>query len=186
MKKVIILNGPPNCGKDTIADHLVKKYPVVKTKSFKKHLTAITQLIYNVSSEWWEANYTRELKEKPSEKLSGLTPREALIKTSEAVIKPNYGKDYFGKIAAETLEEGINIFSDGGFPEEIECLTEDVGTDNIIIVRIKRKTCTYEGDSRNYLDMSHVPTVDIRNDGSLDDFKERMEHLLNSMIKSWS
>ena len=207
MKKVIILNGPPNCGKDAIADYLVEKYPNVRKKSFKERLTSLTQMIHNVSTEWWEENYTRELKEKPSERLSGLTPREALIKVSETVIKPNYGKDYFGKAAAESLEEGINVFSDGGFKEEIIPLTDEVGSDNIIIVRITRPDCSFEGvlgrivrlffsfvakitrtprpiggDSRNYLNVPNVKAVDVDNDGSLEEFKEKIDNVVNQML----
>lgn len=182
MKKVIILNGPPNCGKDAIADYLVEKYPNVRKKSFKERLTSLTQMIHNVSTEWWKENYTRELKEKPSERLSGLTPREALIKVSETVIKPNYGKDYFGKAAAESLEEGINVFSDGGFKEEIIPLTDGVGSDNIIIVRITRPNCSFEGDSRNYLNVPIVKAVDVDNDGSLEEFKEKIDRVVNQML----
>lgn len=180
MKKVIILNGPPNCGKDSIADYLVS--PNIHKKSFKERLTTLTQMIHNVSSEWWEENYTRELKEKPSERLMGLSPREALIKVSETVIKPNYGKDYFGKAAAESLEEGINVFSDGGFKEEIIPLMDKVGSDNITIIRIARPNCSFDGDSRNYLEIPSINTVDVNNDGSLEEFKEKIDAIVNSMI----
>ena len=182
MKKVIILNGPPNCGKDAIAEYLAGKYPTVRKKSFKERLTALTQMIHNVSPEWWEENYTRELKEKPSERLLGLTPREALIKVSETVIKPNYGKDYFGKAAAESLEEGINVFSDGGFTEEIIPLTDEVGSDNIMIVRITRPNCSFDGDSRNYLDIPRVKAVNVDNDGTLEEFKEKIDRIVNQML----
>lgn len=150
MKKVIILNGPPGAGKDTIAAELVKHLGWNHCE-FKRQLFNLTKTIYQISDEEWDEHYTREQKEQFWDKLDGLSPRNALIKVSEEVIKPNFGKDYFGIAAAKSLKEGYNVFSDGGFYDELLPLKDVVGAENILLIRLYRDGCTFAGDSRSYI-----------------------------------
>lgn len=151
MTKVIILNGAPNCGKD-IAAQALAECDGFAHKEFKTKLFELTKAIYSVTEDQWDQMYTRENKESGFENLDGLSPRQALIKVSEEVIKPNYGQDYFGKSAVRNLEAGqINVFSDGGFVEELVPLVEAVGLDNVLVIQINRQGCSFDGDSRDYL-----------------------------------
>lgn len=172
MKRVVILNSPPNGGKDVGANHLVSLgtgwfgTPIWK-REFKSRLFDITKAVYGVSHSQWEAIYTREGKEKSSPLLDGLSPRQALIKVSEEVIKPVYGKEFFGGCARDSLMNGINIFSDGGFTEELRPILTEVGYNNILIVRVFRDGCSFGGDSRDYLPLNLGPrTVDVYNNSS--------------------
>ena len=49
-------------------------------------------------------------------------------------------------------EEGINFVSDGGFASEVIPLVEEVGAENILVLRIHRPDCSFEGDSRDFCD----------------------------------
>lgn len=168
--RVIILNGPPFSGKDDAAKHLCANYPNFHHREFKAQLFKLTKTIWGITDTEWDFLYTRENKEIPSHMLGGMSPRQALIHTSEVVIKPNYGKEYFGVYAAKTLDPGINVFSDGGFVEEIAPLIRSVG-DKILVVRIHRPGHTFKGDSRSYLpDNICKNVVDIHNDGTLEEF----------------
>ena len=82
--------------------------------------------------------------------------RQALIHVSENVCKPKYGRDYFGKLAANRIRAGREIdslacknivFSDGGFVEEVLSL---VDIDDVVVVRLKGRG-SFLGDSRSYL-----------------------------------
>ncbi len=110
-----------------------------------------------------------KFKEVADERLDGRTYREAMIHTSEVVVKPNFGQDYLGKLAAKNLQPGVNIFSDGGFGPEVDALAEVVGYGNITIVRLHRDGCDFSKDSRRYLNMPGVNTIDAPNNGTLAD-----------------
>ena len=49
------------------------------------------------------------------------------------VIKPKFGKDYFGKAAHTLREDKINMFSDGGFHDEMKVVVDACGADNTFI-----------------------------------------------------
>lgn len=159
MKKVIVFNAPPNAGKDVAAASLVEKLNRVGYNAYhkevKENLFKATKACFGVPDDVWDELYTRENKELPSYYLINngrpTSPRKAMINTSEEVLKPLFGKDVFGIMAANSLEEGINVFSDGGFPEEIDCLREAVGDENFILVHVYRDGCSFEGDSRDYV-----------------------------------
>lgn len=162
MDLAVILNGPPGCGKDTLAE-AIGKYNFIH-RSFKKQLYIETARHFGVELEAFIAEATdRKRKEMPWFPLyqytpqgnleRTLTPREALIYVSEELIKPTEGKDFFGKAAAEAcLKDNVRwaVFSDGGFEEEIEPLVEAFG--QVVVVRLHREGYTFEGDSRRYLE----------------------------------
>ncbi len=109
--------------------------------------------IYCVGDKKFSEIYeSRKMKETPLELFDGLSVRQAMIKVSEEVIKPSYGNQYFGVAAANELVDGaLNIFSDGGFEEEIVPLIEVVGKENFFVIRLERYRCNFDNDSRNYL-----------------------------------
>lgn len=186
MKKVVILNGSPNSGKDVAAEEMCDRLDAdgwtVYHKQFKERLIDITTAIYGISGCEWNNIYTREGKEQPYYKLHGMSPRQALIHVSENIVKLHFKSDFFGAAAAQTLREGINIFSDGGFIEELRPIISEVGASNILIVRIHRDGCSFNNDSRKYLPDDIGPiTVDIYNNGTVEEFFDNVEN----EIKRW-
>lgn len=174
--KVIILNGPPLSGKDEAAKYLCSKLPDFQHREFKTQLFLLTKTIWGVTEAEWDFLYTRENKEIPTHLLGGMSPRQALIHTSETVIKPNYGTEYFGVYAAKTLAFGCcNVFSDGGFIDELSAIKRKAGEDNLLVVRIHRDGYTFSGDSRTYLpDSACKNIIDIDNNGSLEEFFQKI------------
>ncbi|QHJ83776.1 MAG: hypothetical protein [Caudoviricetes sp.] len=181
-KKVVVFNAPARSGKDEACKYLEefllfhgKAEGVIYTpihKEFKGKLFAITREIFSVSKEEWDEHYTRELKETPWNKLNGLTPRQALIFVSEDIIKPNFSKTYFGESLAKSLGEGINVISDGGFDDEMIPIIQAVGKENILVVKIKRDGCSFEGDSRSFLNTDKLGIMEtwVDNNNSLEVF----------------
>lgn len=220
-KKVVILNGPPSAGKDTLADHLVHNHFNVHKKEFKQHLFALTKGIFRITDKQLKGLYVEGVKEKPSpllkitmsnsdiilfRKVSGinlidqdraesrdldlnglftfnLSIREALIYVSEVICKPRFGQDYFGLQAAKNLSEGLNVFSDGGFVEELLPVIKEVGSDNVLVIRISRKGCSFLGDSRDYLpDDLTKNVINLYNNKSLEDFFEESKDLITKHL----
>jgi hypothetical protein len=94
----------------------------------------------------------RVLKERAESRLGGLSRREALIYVSEEIIKPKFGKDFFGVKAAQELDNTDNYcFSDGGFQEELVPIINKLGADNIILIQLTREGCDFSSDSRRYI-----------------------------------
>lgn len=168
-KKVMIFNAPPFAGKDYAVEFLKQEYDCNHVM-FKRKLYQLLKVIYNLSDEQLESAMMRHNKEYKSILFNGISPRDALIKISEEVIKPNFGKDYFTKELVYDLDENKpNVASDGGFPEEIISLAENIGGENIFILRIQRDGCSFVGDSRTYISNEiigqyRIRYVDIKND----------------------
>lgn len=153
MAKVIILNGPAGCGKDTLAMALVEMGFAKGTASFKNPMfnIALAALGPDAYREFLDGYDDRARKEKPEGFLNGLSRRQFMIAISEQFIKPVLGDDYFGRYLAENLPDGDEVFvvSDGGFASEVAPIVA-AGHD-VRIVRLHRDGYTFEGDSRGYL-----------------------------------
>ena len=156
MAKIIILNAPPGAGKDTIGN-MVERWSrehVVKM-SFKAPMFEIALAILGSHDygKFLDAYNDRERKEKPIDILSGKTPREFMIWISEDVIKPQFGKQYFGKRFNQEAIKYVYpiICTDGGFPDEVIALIE--AGHNVQVCRLHRENFTFEGDSRNYIQL---------------------------------
>jgi hypothetical protein len=148
---IVIFNGPPGSGKDEAA-YFYKHNLDFHSLSFKHILFKETIKYFNVSKEWFMDDYNnREKKELKEELLGNRSRREAMIYTSEEVIKPNHGKDFFGRQVAKEIQDGVDyVISDGGFVEELIPLIDRVGSNNIILVQLTRDGCNYSSDSRRY------------------------------------
>lgn len=173
--KVVLLNAPPNTGKD-LAAKVLTEMTGAQHCEFKNTLHNIAMAITGLKREEYFAIYNdRELKEKPHPLFLGKSPREMLIWISESVCKPEFGVDYFGKPAAAALDlECGNVFSDSGFPDEVFPLADRVGAKNIYVVRFTRNGADFGADSRNYLQPEDCPKgvrfIDLTNDGDIYDF----------------
>lgn len=148
---IVIFNGPPGSGKDEAASFYKNSF-AFSSLSFKHVLFKETIKHFGVTHQWFMDGYNdRDIKERKEEVLGNRSRREAMIYMSEEVIKPNYGKDFFGRQVANEIEDGVHYaISDGGFVEELVPLIERVGRKNIVIVQLTREGCSYSTDSRRY------------------------------------
>lgn len=177
-KTIIILNGPPGSGKDVIAAEIKKalKSQCVHLE-FKDCLHDIAFAMTGLApQQYFDIYNDRDLKERKLESFYGLSPRELLITISEDMVKPVFGKDFFGKYMVNKINKVFPdniVFSDGGFPDEVNALAKEFGASNIKVVRLYRPGHTFEGDSRNYLDrrdlMKGVVIRDVNNTGTIKD-----------------
>jgi hypothetical protein len=164
MKTVVILNAPPGCGKDTIADMFVAKHGATK-QEFKASLyektaeyfeTDLKYLKHIATSRKYKDTLVSAFSSSVHSKGFGRTPRESLIHVSESVYKPKHGSDYFGKLAADKLVDGLNVFSDGGgWWDELSPVAK--AADRIIVFKLVRTDFNFDNDSRDYYDASTMP-----------------------------
>ena len=157
MKKVIILSAPPGAGKDTIAN-LIEANCDYEMMMFKRPMFDIARSMLGDFgyAKFMHLYNDRKTKEVPCDLLGGKSPRQFLIWISEDVIKPVFGKDYFGRRAADAVNLSGDhvVFSDGGFIDEVMSLAWNTHDTEIHIVRLHREGFTYDGDSRSYI---HLP-----------------------------
>ena len=170
MNTLIILNGPKQSGKDTLCDYaehflcysIYRPIDVVIDHLGKTILPGLTQRTY-CSREY------REYYETPV----GKSLRAVFISYSEDFLKPMYGRDYIGRLTADKIREELNentitfaVVQAMGDVDEIRPIVE-LPWNNIILVRIHRKGCSFEGDSRKYFNNHEVDAdwiVDLVND----------------------
>ncbi|NQZ74602.1 MAG: hypothetical protein HRT61_00560 [Ekhidna sp.] len=167
MKTVIILNAPPFSGKDTIANLFIEHIKPSKKMEFKDALYKAFTAYYGITMEETKLICTHRLMKDTHNSsffhANKITPREGLIHVSEDIFKPYHGADYFGIKAAEKLELGSNVFSDGGgWEEELKPVAE--AADKVLIVRMHRNGYNFNGDSRNYYKDSvvNMPNTNIQ------------------------
>lgn len=181
MTKLFILNGPAGVGKDTMADIMVETGVVKEKVSFKSPMFNVARGILSTDEfDWFIENYNnRDEKEKHQEILGGKSIREFMIWISESVMKPVFGDDVFGKRLAQSLGDGCYICADGGFASEIKPLI-DTGVE-VTLIRLHRAGCTFDGDSRSYLNGVCAREIDVRVvDGDINGTSALVRYVINS------
>jgi len=184
MSIVIILNAPPSVGKDIAAEWVVEEFDAQHLR-FKDQLYKVAAKMAGIPLSTMITASCRERKETPNTYFrvanQFVSPRQWLIHCSESIVKPLLGKDYFGKSLAESIEKDLVVASDGGFPEElVPVLT--AGHD-VYVLRIERKGYTFEGDSRNYFDVSPAyRTILIENNGTLEQYRNKILTTVDSIL----
>ena len=152
---IILLNGPPGCGKDTIAKIIKKKigsrdYKLSKPlkDAFSGLFAVHGQLLHELLEERKDAKFWVDSK---------MTPREILIALSEEFIKPRFGDDFFGHIAAVALHQLAGkhkTISDCGFNAEVPPIADAFGYNEVKAILINRPDC--EWDSRESLNYKNI------------------------------
>lgn len=186
MKQVVLLNGPPRSGKDTVA-HIICSTaahgPWVHDKfavELKERCHAAYRLYDSRSGLPVHHNYFEKQKDVPLQLFEGLTPRRAYIEFYEKWVAPVCGKDALGRWLVERVgyfmfqqEKNLPaakrncamVISDAGTPEAVQKVVDRFGTDACTLINIERDGCTFEGDSRKKFEIPGIRTCTLRNPG---------------------
>lgn len=183
MVKIVIFNGPPSSGKDTFADILGQRLGAVRAE-FKAPLYAIAMAIAGLTPKEFKRMYKH--KDDKQSALNGRSIRDLMIFASEECGKKWGGQQYFGSQLVRTISErdgegNLYAISDGGFQAELDALKEAFGHISILIIRLHRPGCSFEGDSRQFLSDPDVTTIDVQ---SLD-VGPTSEEILTK-VQNWS
>lgn len=191
MKQIIILNGPPRSGKDSLAKYLTAKYKSFYHFKFADELKKIAHRLYNTPEQ--DPDAYEQFKDRPLTEFLNLTPRQAYINLSEDYIKKYHGKDFFSLQLISTIKnvqdsvENVFIISDGGFEEELLPLLNVFSPSSMTIVQIHRTGCSFNNDSRHYFDSERfnklgIKFLNVENNTSEKDFLFSTEESLNRLI----
>lgn len=164
--KIILLNGPPRAGKDSIGSML--EMGINRSCRFK-----FAQPIISYMLEVFGIHMETVPKDLPHPALHGRTPREVAIAYSERLCKPLFGQDYFGREAVAAVKQAkincstdVAIFTDSGFSVESQPLASTFGADNLLLIRVHRLGKNFDDDSRSFWQPFHplMRELDFEND----------------------
>jgi len=192
--KAVLLNGPPQAGKDTGAEFL---YQIVSEnpafKSYTPHKIKFATPLKEMTHEFYNVPHFDEFhfegnKEEPQECFLGRSAREAYIYV-DSVLKKRFGDDYLGHLMVDRMLEqskqitgDIFFCSDCGFNAEVQPLIDEFGHGDIMIVRLYKKGHTFKGDSRSYVDVPQIPIQVIEN---VHNKQNAYRGDLENVIRSW-
>jgi hypothetical protein len=177
MTKIIFINGPKRAGKDTAGAALfiagiAKLYKM--TTPMDDALRGLFGFTHAEYKKWRE-----DMKDDPSF-MGGHKFRNVLISMSEDWLKRLFGKDIFGRLAVMRIQRmketgtqtDIVAITDSGFKEEMLPLIKQFGKDNCFLIRVHRDGTSFDGDSRSFVELEDVTSIDIYNNYDEDLYKQ--------------
>jgi len=198
--RVLLLNGAPGSGKDTIASMIKTKFhDRVYLEKFARPLKDAVPVAYGVNKQDWNKEYDApSTKNNPHPRLYGKSAREAQIALSETYFKPLHGQDIFGRMLLDRIKRLLEsdllyeyvVVSDSGFKPEAEVLVDQLGKNNVDLWRVQRAGYGFKNDSRSHICLRDrgIYETNIYNNGDLTKLRHFvMEKFTNFMQegKSW-
>ena len=199
--RVVLLNGPPYSGKDEAAKALCTRLWKGRQPlhmKFSQPLKDGCKSIFRLTDEevrFYESS--KEEKERARSRLMGMSWRQAQIWLSEEGMKPKFREDVFGKLATNELDNALNrgsfspfvVFSDCGFSAECAEVVRHSKPNNILLIRLHRDGSTYTGDSRSYIELPTVKSVDLWNKHTLELYQLNIRMIVGEWLgypeKDW-
>lgn len=193
----VFVNGPPESGKSTLCKLLTDSQPSVWQEGFAEPIRAM--ILSTFFPDQGPLEYSIDLKDakvKASPLLAlagidpgipaagGLTVRRAMIEWSDNYMKRLFGPAIFGQLAYRRCQEQAHfyetfIFDDSGFVHETQFIIDQVGAARCFLIRLHREGCTYDSDSRSYIDLP-CSSADIVNDGTEAELLQKLEALFGA------
>ena len=180
---VIFINGPKRSGKDTLANYLVETFRGVGFVQASRFLKEQTNALYgcpHLPWDWWE-----DTKDVPNDTFEGMSPRQAWIDVSERRTKPIHGKEFYGNLVVGHMRQhsARAWISDCGYEDEAAPILRAFGSDRCRLVRIHRDGHSFDGDSRTFIKLPGVETIDFTNNGTRGEFFSQANRKLGSLLQ---
>jgi len=186
--RLILFNGPRHSGKDEAANYCARKFGANRFK-MSGPIKAAIKAMFALTDE--DVALLETIKTEPSPLLFGLSYVQAQISISEDWAKRVWGKDVFGRMASGAVQRweryagkgALYVCSDSGFSEEAKSLVYDVILpENTLLVKLDRPSKTFEGDSRNYIDLPGVETISVANDADLASYHQTLDRAIRNWL----
>lgn len=178
-KKIVLLSGPPRCGKDTGGAILQRNFGF----SLLKFSAPLKRAIPAFLDE-------DELTLERYKDVRGHFPdfptwsyRDFQISLSEAWAKEQLGEDIFGRLAVKAINKCSNTlicFTDCGFQVEVNHLLKVFPPEDICLIHILREGCSFIDDSREWV--HHPALTRIVHNTSLDRYEQALLKTISSFL----
>ncbi len=185
--KLILLNGPPRSGKDTLGHEVVRLLNCAgRSAGVYKFANALKLMTHRTFGVFNHADWFEKVKDEPNESFFGKTPRQVYIAMSETFLKPLYGKAIFGKLLADQLRGDspeVVVVTDSGFVEEAICLIDELQPEDVILVHMVRDGFDFSNDSRSYVHLPGTPAYRVNLGPGLCMLSGMADGLLQRLVK---
>ena len=182
---IIILSGPPKCGKDT-AYKVIKKClgTTIGHYRFGQPMKDFFHSVLKIRPQTYDMMMAGG-KDNNQPDLNGHTPREVQIRLFLDFLRPMFGDDILGKIAIETLNQKpfARFVLDSGTHAELEPVINKFGKNEFYALKITRPDCSYEGDSRTDINFGSLGIRHATIDNKYD--LELYETQVKRQLKKW-
>lgn len=183
-RPLILLNGPPRSGKDEGAKYLYHKYNAHWFRMSQPIKDAV-RAMFNMTDA--QQKHCEEHKDTRLPFLFDCTYREVQIAFSEIFAKELFGVTVFGRLAARRIAQSATrmfVCSDSGFMQEAHPIVQQVGAENVLVIRLHRRGTSFDGDSRSYISIDGATNIDLENHGSLALYHERLDGVVTSWLET--
>ena len=182
MNHILLLNAPPQAGKDEAARYLAREHQF-KTIKFAQPIRDAACDEFGLSDEDIDEWKLKDIG-------NGKVGRDFMIAYSECYIKPLRGIDYFGAEAAYRISErhlrgdrANYVVSDAGFDYEVIGFMRELeyfvpGQFQIHLIHLYRIGCTFIGDSRSRIFLKQLPPIQIHNNDTLECLYSDLDRLV--------
>lgn len=150
---IVGFNGPPESGKDSLAEGLMAKIEDLhniptRVESLSFPLRSIAYAMVGWQGELDGPDYARF--KRTVFPAFGVNGRQLMIDVSEDFLKTKYGTTIMARLLLDRLAgfQGLVLLRDSGFQIEVNPLVDAIGSANFYIARCHRPGKTFEGDSR--------------------------------------
>ena len=151
LPRIILLNGPPHSGKDTIGKLLAKHLsPRAVVEKFAQPIRDAACATF----PWITEDHLDSLKDKPLWPNGEPTLRQWMMAFSENFMKPQLGNATFARLLIRRIVNTpaqFVVVTDSGFFEEALAMQRAYSPDCILLCQIEREGYTFAGDSRGYI-----------------------------------
>lgn len=184
-KNIILLNGPPRCGKTTVAEYLQGAH-YYNYVNFSDVIRTVQRTLFPMTE--YESFKTQQLGD-------GGTGRDFMIEFAESFIKPRLGPGFFAhatmdSIIAHSIARGLSdtVIGDLGFDIEytVVCdrlieLAEALETPiQLQLWHVHRPDTDFESDSRSWVSK---PDVIVHNDGDTAQLHAQINQIIRNNRK---
>ncbi|KKN03634.1 hypothetical protein LCGC14_1105620 [marine sediment metagenome] len=176
---IILLNGPPNSGKDTAANFIVKILPQVNHAKLSRPLKAAVINIFDLSSG--TLRFFNEDSDLESPFLFGDTYRKVqtdLFHHLEAQYGPDILARMFIRYAKKNIAAKYIVLSDCGRTVEAQALVDHFGKAEVILIQLTRRGCNFGNDIREYAKINCDKRACIDNNHDLEIFEAQIKRVL--------
>ena len=175
---IILLNGPPGSGKDMAATYFKKDIPNAVECKMSKPLKAAFRAMFNFG-DIQSRTMLNEMKDHPHESLNEYTPRRVQIELY-SWMEERFGNDILAQAFIREVEKtpaNYIIVTDGGMQAEDDCVVNHFGRDNVKCIQLSRPGCSFDNDSRHYLDCDAlgIDMLRISNEHELDIYRRQLQ-----------
>jgi len=176
---IILLNGPPRCGKDTAAKFICRELKSVNHYKLSRPLKRGVAAIYDLHPEAIvdaEAN-----KDIPTPYLLGKSYRWAQIDLF-LHLEDVHGNDVLALMAINYLGKNTAVLhvviSDAGRTAEAQAIVDYYGRSRVGLITIRRPGCNFDSDIREYVHIDCDRQVVVQNDYDLDLYETQIIKVL--------